>query len=178
MENTVWKRLWIFRQADYALIEYVFVCVSCNIYVYMFVSNSRQLHCRTVVLVSTERSPTNGKNYYVQNFPSQIFLQPPLVLNQPAESTYPWRRLWHGYHRQHSRDLNGWKTEGLQWKSWDGDVHVHYSTINTWKGCGYAGLIFGVRQGTQAQVSTTVFFWVLMLLRCLLVHLIFLHFFM
>ena len=142
MENTLWKRLWTCRQTNYAVIGLVFVCVSCSVYVYVFAFNSRQLHFRIAVLVSTERSPTNGKNDYVQNFPSQIFLQPPLVLNQPAESTCPWRRLSHGYHGQQSRELNGWRTEWLQWRSWDGDVHVHYSTIKTWKGCGYAGFSY------------------------------------
>jgi hypothetical protein len=114
MENTLWKRLWTCRQTDYAVIEYVFVCVSCSIYVYVFVTKSRQLHVRTAVVVSKERSPTNGKNDYGQNFPSKIFLEPPLVLNQPAESTHPRRRLSRGYHHQHSRELNGWRTEGLQ----------------------------------------------------------------
>jgi len=74
VENTLWKRLWTCRQTDYAENEYVFVCVSCNIYGYVFVSNSSQFHIRTAVLVSTERIPTNGKNDYVQNFPLLAYL--------------------------------------------------------------------------------------------------------
>ena len=70
----LWKRLWTCRQTDYAVNEYVFVSVSCNIYVYVFVSNLSQVHIRTAVLVSTERSPTNGKNDYIQNFPLLAYL--------------------------------------------------------------------------------------------------------
>jgi len=48
---------------------------------------------------------------YKISLSSHIFLQPPVVLNQPAESTCPWRRLSRDYHRQQWRELNGWRTE-------------------------------------------------------------------